>query len=172
MPSTLLETTFQVAGIDDPLALPEIPIVLRYGASWPIFHDVSATDQAVDLFKNGETKKSLSLLLKQFAETPNADCANYIAACLLAAEQPTEAEFWSRLAFSWCPAHMYAGVNLMRAIELQGRTEDAKKQAHDLEGKEFLDDWGRSEVKQALARTQPSAPEATTGTSSTPTQKP
>ena len=169
---SLLETTFQAAGIDDPLALPEIAIVLKYGHSWPIFRDVSATDEAVGLFKTGETEKSLSLLLKQFAEKPNADCANYIGACLLAAKQPFAAETWNRLAFSWCPGHVYAGVNLMRAIEQQGRTEEAKKLAHDLEGKDFLDDWGRSEVKRALAQTQPSAPGTNAGTNSTPTEKP
>ena len=154
-PPSVLEATFQAAGLKDPTAFPGVFVVLKFRDSWPKYEDAQASPEAVALFKNAESQKALRMFLKQFSEEPSVDVASYVAASLLALEQPAAAEFWSRCSFEWSPTHPYAAINLMRAIEKQDRVADAKTLAADLAGKQFLDDWGQSEVKRVLAIGQP-----------------
>lgn len=146
----VLEATFLAAGLNSS-NIPGVRILLRFADSWPKYPAEQASAEAVALFRKAESAAALRLFLEQFSDRPNPDTANYIAAALLAVESPTAAEFWSRLAFEWSPLHAYAGVNLMRAIEKQGRLADAKQVAAKLNGKQFLDEWGRSEVQRVLA---------------------
>ena len=158
-PPSVLEATFQAAGLKDSSAFPGVFVVLKFGDSWPKYEDAQASPESVALFKNAESnaesQKALLMFLKQFSEEPSVDVASYVAASLLAFEQPAAAEFWSRCSFEWSPTHPYAGVNLMRAIEKQNRVADAKTLAADLAGKKFLDDWGQSEVNRVLTIGQP-----------------
>ena len=126
--------------------------VLRYRDTWPIFDSENASNEAVAFFKGGNLAAAVQALTAQVGERPNADCVNYLAACMLAAKQPDMAEAWSRVAFAWAPAHPYAGVNLARSLEQQKRIPEAKRVAAELQGKSFLDDWGRSEVTRIQSR--------------------
>ena len=146
----MLEATFLAAGLNSS-DIPGVGILLRFADSWPKYPAEQASAEAVALFRKAESATALRLFLEQFSDRPNPDTANYIAAALLAIESPTAAEFWSRLAFEWSPLHPYAGVNLMRAIEKQGRLADAKQVALKLNGKQSLDEWGRSEIQRVLA---------------------
>ena len=157
MPAERLTETLAAAELADPADVPGVAVVLRYADTWPISKEAAASPEAVTLFRRGEAPDALRVLLRQFAAEPSSDCANYIAACLLAIKLVDAAEAWSRLAIAWNPTHPFASVNLMRALEQRGHLAETRKLAEDLKGKAFLDDWGQSEVNRILAPPEPPA---------------
>lgn len=151
MANEQIAATLDAAEFTEPEDVPGVAVILRYADTWPIFKEAVAPPDAVELFCHGEIPAALRAMLVHFAVEPNADSANYVAACLLVMERADTAEAWARVAIAWNPSHPFASVNLMRALEQRGRMADAKKLAGDLNGKPFLNDWGKAEVARVLA---------------------
>lgn len=151
MAADRLTETLAAAELKAPDDVPGVAIVLRYVDTWPVSNEATASTDAVSLFRSGDLKSALRTLLRQFDSEPSADGANYIAACLLALDRTDAAEAWARVATAWNPAHPFAAVNLMRALERRGQIDEARKIAGTLPGKAQLDDWGKAEVARILA---------------------
>lgn len=154
MAANMLTETFAAAELADPNEAAGVNIILRYVDTWPVSKEAEASADAVALFRSGDVPTALRILLRQFCIEPSADGANYIAACLLALDRAAAAEAWARVAATWNPAHPFAAVNLMRALEKRGQIDEARALARDLTQKPQLDDWGKSEVARILSQAE------------------